>query len=77
MNKFNDTERAMMEGQVMDSQAMEHPEPRQVAWQYAFARLGSLALAGYLHMHGDHLAAVVLATCLSISFAVASFRQSA
>lgn len=76
MNKFNDTERAMMEGQVMEAQAVEQSEPRQVAWQYAFAGLGSLALASYLHMHGDHLAAVVLTTCLSISFAVASFRQS-
>ena len=75
MNKFNDTERTAIEGQLMDSQAMERAEPRQVAWQYAFAGLGALALSGYLHSRGDNLAAVVMAACLSISFAVASFRQ--
>jgi hypothetical protein len=75
MNKYNDSERTYIEAQALETQAMEQAEPKQVAWQYAFAGLGALGIAGYLHMHGDNLGATVFAACLSICFAVASFRE--
>lgn len=76
MNKINDTERTSIAGQVMDETVAERPAPRNVSWQYAFAGLATLAMAGYLHKHGDNLGATVMACCLSICLAIASFRQS-